>query len=146
MKFITDRHEIGKVLNFGKYPVLTINLENKPAASYAPDSDYAVGCKVRVAWDHNDPRYEGMTENCTLFIEDGRYDLSGRWGCLHESFGRQDILEDAEWAMTQVVHKGQEVVLIEDWPSKGQCRVRMMKVSEHIDIHCQTVAQLIDAE
>lgn len=45
MKYLTDRHEIATAINFGKYPVLYINYENRPYES----SSYAVGCRVHVA-------------------------------------------------------------------------------------------------
>ena len=59
MKYLKDRTEIAKAMNFGKYPVIKIDIRNKPAKDYASESDYAVGDKVRVAWDK--AGYEGMT-------------------------------------------------------------------------------------
>lgn len=146
MRFLTDRHEIAKAINFGKYPVLTLNRENRPFADIAPDSDFAKGCRVRVAWDHKDSRYEGMTTNGNIYIEDGRIAISNDSTMIKASFGYSDIMEMANEANTPIVHRGQEVVVIEEWPSKKECRVRMMKVSDRIDIHCSTVARLEDLE
>lgn len=76
MKYLTDRREIAEAINFGKYPVLTLNRENRPYAKERPDSDYATGCRVRVAWDHKDPRYAGMTTHGNLYIENGKLKIS----------------------------------------------------------------------
>ena len=142
MKFLTERTEIAKAINFGKYPVLYINLENRKYEG----SDYAVGCRVRVAWDHKDKRYEGMTTHGNLYIENGRYGISAEGGCLHADFGYHDVIKMKDEAAAVVVHKCQEVVVVEDWPSKKQCRVRMMKVSDWIDTQCMTAARLEDLE
>ena len=119
MKYLTDRTEIGKAINFGKHPVLFINRENRPYPDFG--GDYSIGCKVRVAYDNG---MEGMT--------------------LKASFGRSDVLDMVEWAQAPVVRKGQTVVVVEDWPSEGKCSVRLMKVPDRIDVHCQTVAVLQD--
>ena len=37
MKYLTDRTEIGKAINFGKYPVLFINRENRPYPDVGSD-------------------------------------------------------------------------------------------------------------
>ena len=141
--YITDRKEIGKAINFGKYPVLFINRENRPYPEYV--GDYSIGCKVRVAYDHG---YEGMTTRGNLFFsnENGKDELaiSSRGSMLKASFGRSDVLNAVEWAQSPVVQKGQTVVVVEDWPSKGRCTVRMMKVPDRIDVHCITVAVLQD--
>lgn len=146
MKYLTDRHEIGEALNFGKYPVLTLNRENNPCSDIAPNSDYAVGCRVRVAWDKKDSRYAGMTTKGEIYIENGRIAISQGASTLKASFGYKDVMEDVAWANAPVVHKGQEVVLVEEWPSKKQCTVRIMKVHDSINIHCETVAVLDEIE
>jgi len=143
MIYLTDRHEIAKAINFGKHPVLYLNRENHKGFT---NTDYAVGCRVRVAWDHKDPRYAGMTTHGNLYIENGRLAISSEGGCLHADFGYRDVIEMQEEARAVVVHKSQTVVVVEDWPSKKVCTVRMMKVSDWIDPHCMTVARLEDLE
>lgn len=146
MKILTGRQEIAKAINFGKYPVLTINYENRPYENDLPESDYAVGCRVRVAWDHKDKRYEGMTTHGNLFIENGKLKISAEGGCLHADFGYYDVIKMASEANAPVVHKSQEVVVVEEWPSQRKARVRMMRVSDHIDTLCMVAATLDDIE
>ena len=141
--YITDRKEIGKAINFGKYPVLFINRENRPYPEYV--GDYSIGCKVRVAYDHGP---SGITTRGNLFFsnENGRDELaiSSKGSMLKASFGRSDVLDMVEWAQAPVVHKGQTVVVVEDWPSENKCSVRLMKLPDRVDVHCQTVAVLQD--
>ena len=146
MKYLTDRTEIAEAINFGKYPVLTLNRENRPNADICPDSDYATGCRVRVAWDRKEPRYAGMTTHGEIYIDKGKIKISGEGACLSSSFGYTDVMEMAAEANTPIVHAGQTVVVVEDFPSRKSCTVRMMKVSDRIDIHCMTVASLHDIE
>lgn len=144
MKYLTDRTEIAEAMNFGKHPVLYIDLENRPAKSYAPDSDFCVGCDVKVAWDAVNPRYAGMYSRGHIYMENGEFGISGNPGCLSASFGREDVLDHYHWANTPLVHKGQTVILVIDQPSLHQCRVAVMKVADRINIHCMTVARLIE--
>lgn len=141
--YITDRKEIGKAMNFCKYPVLFINRENRPYPEYG--GDYSIGCKVRVAYDRGP---SGLTTRGNLFFsnESGRDELaiSSRGSMLKAGFGRNDVLNAVEWAQSPVVQKGQTVVVVEDWPSEGRCTVRLMRVPDQIDVNCTTVAVLQD--
>ena len=141
--YVTDRKEIGKAINFGKYPVLFINRENRPYPEYV--GDYSIGCKVRVAYDRGP---SGLTTRGNLFFsnENGRDELaiSSRGSMLKAGFGRSDVLNAVEWAQSPVVQKGQTVVVVEDWPSEGRCTVRLMRVPDQIDVNCITVAVLQD--
>lgn len=140
--YLTDRQEIAYAMNFGKFPVLTLNRENNPYKDIASDSDYCIGCKCKVAWDMKEPRYEGMTTYGHVYLENGRYAISGSGACLHASFGYTDVIDMVEKAHAPIVHKGQTVILIEDFPTEKRCFVRVFNVSKRIDIHCSTVATL----
>lgn len=138
---ISERHEIGITMNFGKYPVIGLNIENKP---YAEWPDYIVGGKVRVAWDRNDPLYEGMTSRCELVVDDGKYHLERGACCLKAEFTVADFVNDIENASTPLVH-GNQIVAVAHYSKKiGLKYIRMMKVSGHVDIHCAIVASLQD--
>lgn len=144
MKYLTDRQEIAKAVNFGKYPVLTLNRENRPYKNERPESDYAIGCRVRVAWDHKDPRCAGMTTHGALYIEGGKLKISGEGACLSASFGYYDVMRMAAEANTPIVHKGQKVVVIEEWPSVKKCTVRIMQVANYVDTQCMVATSLND--
>lgn len=88
-----------------------------------------------------------MTTRGNLYIgEHGQLQISGEGACLSADFGYHDVMEMYKEAQAQVVHRGQTVVVVEDWPSKKMCKVHMMKVSDHISIHCMTVATLEEIE
>lgn len=144
MRYLKHREQIAKAINFGKYPVLRIDLSNRPAQGYAPDSDFCVGDRVRVAWDK--PGYEGMTTRGNVYLENGRYAIDQGGAVLKNGFCRNDIIEDYEWSYAPLVHAGQEIVLIIDNPAEKKCAVALMRVSAHIDIHCSTVAYLEELE
>lgn len=142
MKYLTKREEIGKAMNFGKYPILYIDLD-KPHSS---GSDFYKGSKCRIAWDMPDGRYKGMSARCVLYRYNGKYEFSQQCVCLKDSFGREDIIKDMNWANVPVLHCGQTVVLIEDHSIQGVCAIRMMKTGEQKDIHCSTVTHLEDID
>lgn len=140
MKYLKNREEIAKAMNFGKHPVLYINMEDRKYE----DSDYTVGCRVRVAWDHRDPRYKDMYSTGNLYYQDGRFELSNDNGCLHADFGRSDVIEMYLTANTPMIHKGDTVVIVQDYPQQGLCKVRMMKMPDYINSFCQTISVLKD--
>lgn len=146
MKYLTDRQEIAEAINFGKYPVLTLDRENRPYKNERPDSDFAIGCRVRVAWDHKDPRYAGMTTHGALYIEGGKLKISSEGACLSASFGYCDVMKMAAEANVPVIHKGQKVVVVEEWPSLKKCTVRIMQVSDYVDTQCMVATTLKDIE
>jgi len=142
MKYLTDRQEIARAINFGKHPVLILNMENRPFE----ESDYARGCNVRIAWDDPNREYEGMTSRGTVIHTEGKIQISGHGTMLKADFGREDVLEMVEWANTPLIHKGDTVVLVQDWPSKKMCTVQLMKMPNNFDKHCMVMATLAPVE
>ncbi len=141
MNIITERHEIGITMNFGKYPVIGLDMDNKP---YKECDGFIIGSKVRVAWDRKDPKWEGMTSGCELMVEEGKYHLNSHGCCLSANFTVHDFIEDLENANTPLVHKEQIVAVAHYSKSNGVKFLRMMKVSPRIDTQCMTVATLED--
>lgn len=142
MKYLTERTEIAKAMNFGKYPVLYINMEDRPYEG----SDYARGCRCRVAWDHPDPRYADLYCSGNLYHSDGKLAISNDATCLSADFGRSDVIGMYQQANTPMIHKGDTVVVVQDWPKQRLCKVRMMKMPNRMDRFCQVVATLEDIE
>ena len=140
MKFLTERTEIAKAMNFGKYPVLYIDVET-PKEGY---NGLYTGCDVRVAWDDPNPRWKDMTCQGNLMLCEGRLTVSNNACCLKSAFGRQDVIEMQHWANTPIIHKGQTVIIVKDCPKQKTCYVEVMKVSDYIDIHCQTCCRFVE--
>lgn len=142
---LTERTEMAKAINFGKYPVLSIDLDNQP---YKEDLEragrkesYIVGCKCRVDWGRTD-RFKGMSSRCTLVMENDVYKLTSGGACLKASYGMSDFLEDIENASTPLVHKGETVAVAHYSKELGVKFVRLMRVGDRIDPNCITVVTL----
>lgn len=143
MRYLVDRNDIAQAINFGKHPVLFINMENK---TLGEDRDFAVGCKVRIAWDDPHPYNQNMYSRCTLYHSEGKLGFLSDTCGLHNCFGRNDVLEMVEWAQAPLIHKGDEVVVVQDWPMQRMCLVQMMKMPNRFDKFCQVLATLEEME
>lgn len=137
MNIITERHEMAIVMNFGKYPVLGLELNNKDYSK-----DFIVGSKVRVAWDRKDPKWEGMTSRCELMVENGKYGLYSDGCCLTDRYTVEDFVNDIENASTPLVHRGQIIAVAHYSRENNAKLLKMMRVSERIDTQCMMVASL----
>lgn len=126
-KLLTDRKEIAQAMNFGKYPVLSIDMET-PKAGWEVGTVYR-GCKVRI--DTGKP----YCTNAELhyFGDSKKFELCMFGACLSSSFGYEDVVEMRDYAMAPVVHRGDTVVVIEDFPALKGCKVHLMKVPEFIN-------------
>lgn len=143
MKYLTDRHEIAEAMNFGKYPVLRIDVET-PKAGW--DNVYE-GDLVRV--EPKTVRYPGHTIRARLekFPEDGgKYSIMPAPVCLHGDFGYSDVMEHLGYAQAPVIHAGETVVVVEDYPKLRTCKVHLMRVSSHIAEHVFPTCQLEELE
>ena len=141
MNIISERKEIAAVMKFGKYPVLGLNMSNKPYNEY---DNFIVGSKVRVAWDRKDPRWEGMTSRCNLVVDEGKYSLDTPGCCLSAKYTVNDFVGDIENANTPLVHAEQIVAVAHYSRQFGEKFLRMMRVSKQINTQCMTVATLKD--
>lgn len=141
-KVLLERTDIAKALNFGKYPVLSIDIDNVPCKE---DPSYMLGCNCRVAWDKEG--YEGMSSRCQLDLYNGKFSLISGGACLKSSYDYEDFIKDVESANTPLVHKGQEVVIaMYSSKLKTYIGVKVLKVSDRIDTNCITVATLEEVE
>lgn len=143
MKFITERTEIAKAMNFGKYPVVELNIGKnyKDYENLFKGSEVIVDCPTR--------SHGVLPAYCELVFEKteetpfpSRIDLMQGSSCLKASFGYSDVMEMLENANKPHLQAGQEVVVVLNNPEAKACMVAMYKVSERVDLHCQTVATL----
>ncbi len=124
-KYLTDRHEIARAMNFGEYPVVRINLET-PQPGW---DDAFVGDRVMV---YNGPERKDAIR-CTIHKfsdEPNRYTLMPDTICLQQEFGYNDVSEMCSWAQAPMIYPGKELVVIEDYPNARRCKVHMMRVSK----------------
>lgn len=128
MKYLTDRHDIAKAMNFGKYPVVRINLET-PRAGW--DDNYE-GDKILVAVKGDSDRGDYIRCQLNKFgDEPNRYSLMPEAMCLDNGFGYSDVIEMLEWAQAPVIHPGEKVIVIEDYPAQRTCKVHVMQASKN---------------
>lgn len=126
MKYLTDRHEIAMAMNFHKYPVIRIDMET-PKKGY---KGLYYGDEVEVATPK--PGYPDSRERGNLIFCDGKYQITSHGCCLSADFGYVDVMEDLMWAQAPQLHKGETVVVIEDYPIHRMCKVHMMRVPDHV--------------
>ncbi len=138
MKYLKDRHEIAYAMNFGKYPVIRINKETCKDGY----DDFYEGDLVKVMAPSKN--YPDMYATGNLYYSQGRYGVMTDAACLSADFGYRDVIEDMHRAQAPVLHAGETVVLIEDYPIRRTCCVRMMKVSDHVDLFVYPCATLVD--
>ena len=146
MKYLTNRQEIAYAMNFGRYPVVRINLETCPPGY----DNYYKGDLVKVMAPSK--RHPDMYCTGRLYLE--RYENGKEQigvltdsTCLHDSFGYSDVMERLEIAQAPVLHAGDTVVLIEDYPKRRMCKVRMMKARDFVEPHvfpCITLSDVPD--
>lgn len=100
---LTDRKDIAKAMNFGKYPVLTYDLDEEKG-----------GSKARVI---KQTSRGPLPYNCQLFMgsqtkNDGVFYLMTKASILKGNVGVCDYIEDAEFANAPVIDNGQEVAIL----------------------------------
>jgi len=127
MKYINDRHEIAKAMNYGHYPVLHIDLETPMRGwddAYEGDRVVVVPKNATCSEQHVRARINKFAD------EPDRYTVMPDPIFLDSSFGYSDVIEMMKWAQAPRIMEGQEVIVVEDWPKAGRCAVHKMRVSK----------------
>ena len=126
MKYLTDRQEIAQAMNFGKYPVIRIDVET-PVRDGVLQGD---AVKVAAPNDRYPDNY--ICGHVMKFDDDDRYVIMPENVCLKAYFGYSDVVRMLGYAKAPMLHAGEVVVLIEDAPKLKTARVRMMRVSDSV--------------
>ena len=148
--FIYDRKELAKAINFGKYPVLTMEIGH-PMKGWEGHHVYE-GCKLRIpcAFDHSyfhDCYLSMFGEDQTDMYRDHphcytKLHINSKPACLSSSFGIHDLDEMVEYAQTPIVEPGQTVVVVFKDSVRNIRFVRKMKVSDKVSDHTFPVATI----
>lgn len=130
---INDRTEVARALNFGEYPVLTIDLADR-------DEYGLVGCKVKI--DNGTFRTgEQYFVRATIRVYSDEQTLttSGANTYLKASYGYSDVKEMLEWAAAPVIKPNQDVVLAIT-NSKLGCAydLYIVRTGSRVNAHCIT--------
>lgn len=125
---IRDRREVAMTLNFGTYPVLTIDIADR-------DEYGLVGCKVRIL----DGTSGYIRAQIRVFRDEQYVTTHSNGCCLHADWGYSDVKEMLDWASAPEIECGQDVALVV-YDSKRQCAydIYILKVGDHLSRHCMT--------
>ena len=106
MKTLQERTQIAKAMNFGKYPVLTMDLAKMDDNGGLYKS--LMGCKVRI--DIGKDYYDIAT--ICVFEDKHKLTTMSENVCLKAGFGYNDIVEMAENANAPIIKADQDVLLV----------------------------------
>jgi hypothetical protein len=134
MLVMTDRKEMAQALNFGKYPVLTYDLDNEKGSK-------AIATKKSI-------NYGMMRYRCTLYRGlhtegDGQFYLLTHASMLSATVGVGDWLESAEFANAPVIESNQEVAILIYSKKRNYAEVQIVK-SGKVDPTYSTATQFTE--
>ena len=132
MKIITNRQEIAKVLNFGKYPVLYVDLDKM-------ERDYIKGSNCRIKWNYQD---EELLLNCYLEVVNGRYQIGNEGSIVTSDYSVNDFINQIQWSNTPIIECGQVVAVAQFSKKKGTKIIELMRVADKKDIHSMIITYL----
>ena len=152
--FLRDRYAIAKALNFGKYPVILMDISTPDPGwdnVYTGDlvnADTGIvreghtvyeHCTAKIFVDNNHEGIPNTIENrlkSDIWLQCPGYFIS-------DSFGAEDVFEQAKRAQAPIVKANQDVVVVYKWENdnKPMAAVRIMTVSG-VSRFCSTVAKL----
>lgn len=134
MKEILKREEFAKEVNFGKHPVLTIDMskEGFMNAIYT-------GCKVRI--DNGNFRTGERFLARGEFIynkQEDKFEVANYGICISARFCYEDAMKDIEYAQAPIVKDGEEVIIVKHNSETKDIRV-FIATAKLYDIHCSTM-------
>lgn len=103
MKILTDRKEMAQALNFGKYPVLTYNMDELKGSG---------AVVMRETRNHGTLRYKTTLYCGKKTADDGVFYLLTHATMLTATVDVNDWLKCAEYANAPVIESGQEVAIL----------------------------------
>ncbi len=133
MKLIKDRQELAMAMNFGKYPVLKIDL--------ADADDYGLkGCKVRIdAGTFRDGLPYIITATLRVYLDECKLTTSADPVCLHADFTYSDYAKMVTNAQAPLIKPDQDVVVaVYDSKNKRAFAAILVHTKPFIDKHCYT--------
>ena len=138
MKFLIERQEIAKALNFGKYPVINLDIEDESKQFTIDDEvlgfsnievriptrDYTIQAQMK--W-YNDSKTITFGSSCT---------------CISSSFGYQDVMEDVRYANAPIIDRNEEFILVLHSSKTKNAMVLMLKTADCKDVNCSSTLRV----
>lgn len=135
MKYLTERTEIAKALNFGKYPVIKLDVtDEKYQVELAGEMCGYHNIKVRIP--HKD-----LLLNCQMrwFGDKKKITFGNDCTCISSRFSYDDLMEEVEYANAPIIDKDTEFVLVVYNSKTEKACVILLKTNDSKDINCQTI-------
>lgn len=134
---INDRQAVAKTLNFGKYPILTIDLANR--------GEYGLkGCKVNIdnGTFRTGERYV-IRATVRAYSDEKTLELVAENTCIKRSYGYSDVRDMLEWAAAPTITKDQDVVVaITNSELRCAYDLYIIHTGDRIDPNCMTPMRL----
>lgn len=132
MRRLTERTEIAKAINFGKYPVIKIDLADRDEHGVKGTKvnidfggEFFIHAKIR---SYNDKKYLKISQGGTM---------------LSASTGYSDYIEMLEYANAPTIKADQEIVVVMiDSEKKDVYAPAIIKTGKRIDKFCSTPLDL----
>lgn len=131
MKLLTERKELAQAINFGRYPVLYIDL--------ADTDDYGLkGCRVRIdagTFRTGDPYIIDAT--LRVYNDEKKLTTFSSGSCLHADFTYHDYKEMVDNAVAPLIHPDEDVVVAVYDSKDRRCFAAMLvHTADHVSRGC----------
>lgn len=144
---LVERTEIAKAMNFGKYPVLWMEI-GKSKSGW--DGQVYEGCRAKVRWNYHgeDLFSDGELAMYVDEQEKGMEKMPQYWDhlhltsagtCLKADFGYSDVMDNLDKANSPEIKVNQEVIVVFKDSVRKVCYVRKMVTGGHFDKFCGTM-------
>lgn len=131
MKYLTERKELAQAINFGRYPVLYIDLANA--------DDYGLkGCRVRIdagSFSSGNPYI--IDAELRVYSDEKTLTTSASGACLHADFSYFDYKEMVDNAVAPLIRPDQDVVVAVYDSNARRCFAAMLvHTAKHVSRGC----------
>lgn len=136
MREIKNREEFARCVNFGEYPVIKIDMNQKAFM----DTIYH-GDKVRVDFGKFKTGERYLDGGELIYnIKDNRFEISSWGSCLSARFCYEDAMERVEYSQAPIIDEGDEVVIIVHNSETKEVKAYVYK-AVHKKQFCQTMIE-----
>ena len=141
MKLLKDRQELAMAINFGKYPVLKVDL--------ADTDEYGLkGCMVRIdagTFRTGEPHF--IEARLRVFRDEKRLTTTSGATVLKDAFTYYDYVHMVERAQAPLIHPGEEVVVaVYDSRTKNAFAAMLIRTGKSVRKFCSTPLDFEDVD
>lgn len=132
MKRLTGRQEIAAAMNFGKYPVLKIDL--KDADEYGLKGSI---CRIDMGEFRDGSKWYERAE-LRVYRDEKKITFSAFGCCLAAQYSYSDFMDDLETATAPIVKPNSEIVIAILDSEKREIYAVYVVETKNVSRHCQT--------